>query len=145
MKNEAIRSDASPGRFRRASARAFSRVLVEYGELRADPARGRLREDRGVPVGDELAGEQAQEMSQVLRRVTELLKEMQRRQLQLAIVVDEYGVFGLDPRQAEVARLVGGKVAVLAHQREPLLVCRDRELATWSEIAAHTLPAAEAM
>jgi len=37
MKNEAIGTDASPGRFRRASARAFSRVLVEYGELRADP------------------------------------------------------------------------------------------------------------
>ena len=37
MKNEAIGTDASPGRFRRRSARAFSRVLVEYGELRADP------------------------------------------------------------------------------------------------------------
>ena len=37
MKNEAIATDASPGRFRRRSARAFSRVLVEYGELRADP------------------------------------------------------------------------------------------------------------
>ena len=37
MKNEAIGIDASPGRFRRSSARAFSRVLVEYGELRADP------------------------------------------------------------------------------------------------------------
>jgi integrase/recombinase XerC/integrase/recombinase XerD len=40
MKNEAI---AVEGRRRfergRASARAFSRVLVEYGELRADPAR----------------------------------------------------------------------------------------------------------
>src|SRR5262245_41595051 len=32
MKNEAIGTDASRG------ARAFSRVLVEYGELRADPA-----------------------------------------------------------------------------------------------------------
>jgi site-specific recombinase XerD len=38
MKNEAIGSDASPGRRRRGSARAFSRVLVEYGEMRADPA-----------------------------------------------------------------------------------------------------------
>jgi site-specific recombinase XerD len=37
MKNEPIGVDASPGRFRRASARAFSRVLLEYGELRADP------------------------------------------------------------------------------------------------------------
>jgi integrase/recombinase XerC/integrase/recombinase XerD len=38
MKNEAIAFDASPARRRPASARAFSRVLVEYGELRADPA-----------------------------------------------------------------------------------------------------------
>ncbi len=38
MKNEAIGSDASPARRRRGSARAFSRVLVEYGEMRADPA-----------------------------------------------------------------------------------------------------------
>ena len=38
MKNEAIAVDASPARFRRGSARAFSRVLVEYGELGADPA-----------------------------------------------------------------------------------------------------------
>jgi site-specific recombinase XerD len=40
MKNEAIGSDASPGRprrFARRSARAFYRVLVEYGEVRADP------------------------------------------------------------------------------------------------------------
>ena len=46
MKNEAIGIDASPGRFRRASARAFSRVLVEYGELRADP--GDVLEDHEV-------------------------------------------------------------------------------------------------
>jgi integrase/recombinase XerC/integrase/recombinase XerD len=38
MKNEAIATDASPGRFRPRSARAFSRVLLEYGELRADPS-----------------------------------------------------------------------------------------------------------
>jgi site-specific recombinase XerC len=39
MKNEAIGSDASPAPRRAASARAFFRILVEYGELRADPAR----------------------------------------------------------------------------------------------------------
>ena len=38
MKNVAIGSDASPARRRPGSARAFSRVLVEYGELRADPS-----------------------------------------------------------------------------------------------------------
>jgi integrase/recombinase XerC/integrase/recombinase XerD len=38
MKNEAMRPDASPARRRFGSARAFSRVLVEYGEMRADPA-----------------------------------------------------------------------------------------------------------
>src|SRR5687767_5893522 len=38
MKNVAIGSDASPARRRPGSARAFSRVLVEYGEMRADPA-----------------------------------------------------------------------------------------------------------
>jgi len=38
MKNVAIGSDASPARRRPGSARAFSRVLVEYGEMRADPS-----------------------------------------------------------------------------------------------------------
>src|SRR5829696_6259036 len=38
MKNEAIATDASPARrFDRRGARAFYRVLVEYGEVRADP------------------------------------------------------------------------------------------------------------
>jgi site-specific recombinase XerD len=38
MKNEAIALDASPRRrFDRRGARAFYRVLVEYGEVRADP------------------------------------------------------------------------------------------------------------
>ena len=46
MKNEAIGSDASPMPRRAGSARAFFRVLVEYGELRVDPAR--VLEDREV-------------------------------------------------------------------------------------------------
>ena len=39
MKNEAMAFDARPGprRFDRRGARAFYRVLVEYGEVRADP------------------------------------------------------------------------------------------------------------
>ena len=39
MKNDAMAFDASPGRrrFDRRGARAFYRVLVEYGEVRADP------------------------------------------------------------------------------------------------------------
>ena len=38
MKNEAIAAEASPARrFHRRGARAFYRVLVEYGEVRADP------------------------------------------------------------------------------------------------------------
>jgi site-specific recombinase XerD len=41
MKNDAIAPDASPGRparrFERRGARAFHRVLLEYGEVRADP------------------------------------------------------------------------------------------------------------
>ena len=38
MKNEAIAAEASPARrFDRRGARAFYRVLVEYGEVRADP------------------------------------------------------------------------------------------------------------
>src|SRR5215212_2352436 len=38
MKNEAIATDASPARrFDRRGAQAFYRVLVEYGEVRADP------------------------------------------------------------------------------------------------------------
>jgi integrase/recombinase XerC/integrase/recombinase XerD len=38
MKNEAIAAEASPPRrFHRRGARAFYRVLVEYGEVRTDP------------------------------------------------------------------------------------------------------------
>jgi integrase/recombinase XerC/integrase/recombinase XerD len=96
MKNDAMAHDASPGlpprRFERRGARAFHRVLLEYGEVRADPHA--LLEDH--------------EVSQLLDRIpaTTPLELRDRAMFELAcargygaaeLVRLDLGTFDLDP------------------------------------------------
>ena len=105
MKNEAIAPDASPGRrsrrFGRGGARAFHRVLLEYGEVRADPL---------APLEDH-------EVSRLLDRIpaTTPLELRDRAMFELACARDlcaaelvrlDLGAFELDPAQPAMRAVI---------------------------------------
>src|SRR5215218_9184283 len=122
MKNEAIAAEASPARrFDRRGARAFYRVLVEYGEVRADP--DALLEDH--------------EVARLLDRIpaTTPLELRDRAMFELAcgrglgaaeLVRLDLASFELDP--AEPARRAGGRIgrgrALHLQDRPPALDVR---------------------
>jgi site-specific recombinase XerD len=115
MKKEAIAPDASPGpglrRFQRGGARAFHRVLLEYGEVRADPL---------APLEDH-------EVSRLLDRIpaTTPLELRDRAMFELActrglsaaeLVRLDLGAFELDPAEP----VMRGVIRYLEHGREAL-------------------------
>ena len=128
MKNEAMRPDASPGRgpdgsprrFGRGGARAFHRVLLEYGEVRADTL---------APLEDH-------EVSRLLDRIpaTTPLELRDRAMFELACARDlgaaqlvrlDLGAIELDPAQpamrAVVRYLEHGREALAGGSAEPAL------------------------
>jgi site-specific recombinase XerD len=124
MKKEAIAPDASPGyrarRFQRGGARAFHRVLLEYGEVRADPH---------APLEDH-------EVSRLLDRMpaTTPLELRDRAMFELAcargleaaeLVRLDLGAFELDPAEPAVRAVIRyleqGREALAGGSAEPAL------------------------
>ena len=121
MKNEAIAPEASPARrFHRRGAKAFYRVLVEYGEVRADP--DALLEDH--------------EVARLLDRIpaTTPLELRDRAMFELAcgrglgaaeLVRLDLGSFELDPAEpalrAVTRYLEHGRAALAGGSAEPAL------------------------
>jgi len=150
MKNEAIAPDASPAfrprRFERRGARAFHRVLLEYGEVRADPH---------APLEDH-------EVSRLLDRIpaTTPLELRDRAMFELACARDlgaaelvriDLGAFELDPAEpamrAVMRYLEHGRAALAGGSSETALVLTQtgrrlstsdvrRRLRVWARQAA---------